>query len=147
MGEAGSAMGAARDSCDDSAETKARHGGGASPPPGGLDRRDAGPYAAWAVAGLAAAGLAAFRLLAALRFFGALRLVAFAALPMRKSSRLPPALTAARSQRGSAPRPDQVLPDLSRYFGATLRPASLLLPIAFFGRPRAGALPGRRASW
>src|SRR5262249_46240788 len=74
----------------------------------------------------------------------------FAALrdfAIRKSSRLAPALIAAVIHRGCAPRPDQVLPDLSRYFGASLRPASLLRRAAAGGRPRRGAPPVRAASW
>src|SRR5260221_11941773 len=43
-------------------------------------------------------------------------------LSIRKSSRFFPALIAAVNQRGCAPRPAQVFPSVSRYFGATFMP-------------------------
>jgi hypothetical protein len=54
-------------------------------------------------------------------FFATLRDAA-ADLSIRKSSRFLPALMAAVSQRGCAPRPAQVFPSLSRYFAATFLP-------------------------
>src|SRR6266404_780832 len=50
----------------------------------------------------------------------------FAPLAIRKLSSFLPPLSAATSQRGRAPRPAQVSPPGPRYFGATLRPLSLL---------------------
>lgn len=64
-----------------------------------------------------------------------------AGFPIRKWSRSAPALITAVIHRGCARRPDQVLPDLSRYFGAILGPASLLFRVAPFGLPRFGGSP------
>jgi hypothetical protein len=55
-------------------------------------------------------------------FFATTLRAAAAGLSIRKSSRFFPALIAAVSQRGCAPRPAQVFPSLSRYFGATFLP-------------------------
>src|SRR5262249_18520792 len=48
----------------------------------------------------------------------------FLDLSTAKSASFAPPLSFSRSHRGCAPRPAQVLPDLSRYFTGALRPAS-----------------------
>lgn len=70
----------------------------------------------------------------------------FAGFAIKNCSRLAPPLIAAVIHRGCAPRPDQVLPDLSRYLGATFLPASLLLRGGALDWPWRSVLPVRLAS-
>src|SRR5262249_28503088 len=54
--------------------------------------------------------------------------LALRGLSTANCSSFAPAFSLSRNHRGCAPRPAHVLPDLSRYLIATLRPASGLLP-------------------
>jgi hypothetical protein len=76
------------------------------------------------------------------RVYFFLRFLAVAVFPIAKSSSFFPSLIAATSHRGFAPRPAQMLPALSRYFGGTF------LPFSELPRPLPGAIsPPNLASW
>src|SRR6267142_929088 len=76
------------------------------------------------------------------RVYFFLRILPVAVFSSAKSSNFFPSLIAATSHRGFAPRPAQVLPARSRYFGGTF------LPFSDPPRPLPGAMsPPNLASW
>ena len=78
-----------------------------------------------------------------MNFYFFLRFFPGVVLSTAKSSNFFPSLIAATSHRGLAPRPAQVLPALSRYFGGTFFPLSTDPP-----RPLLDAIsPPNLASW